>query len=274
MRLTPSSPARTRVEGTRSPTRRAPRGRGGAQPVGQLGRERGRRRPVERERELRRQARARVASWSRTEVAVRGCHCGADDGRRDRATALPHRPLHRPPPPRPPARRPRRAARRARRGPRRARRPRRRRRARRAARPCTRGSARRSTCTAPAARRACAATSRCASPSRSSTGWSTPGAGSRQSANYRSAVVRGHARKVTDPDEALAAMRALVTPGRARARRTTPTRRAARRWPRRRSWRSTSPRPASRRAPGRRVTATPSPRATTGGRASSASRCA
>jgi nitroimidazol reductase NimA-like FMN-containing flavoprotein (pyridoxamine 5'-phosphate oxidase superfamily) len=31
-----------------------------------------------------------------------------------------------------------------------------------------------------------------------------------QSANYRSAVVRGHARKVTDPDEALAAMRALV----------------------------------------------------------------
>jgi uncharacterized protein len=32
-----------------------------------------------------------------------------------------------------------------------------------------------------------------------------------QSANYRSAVVRGHARKVTDPDEALTAMRALVT---------------------------------------------------------------
>lgn len=30
------------------------------------------------------------------------------------------------------------------------------------------------------------------------------------SANYRSAVVRGHARRVTDPDEALAALRALV----------------------------------------------------------------
>lgn len=30
------------------------------------------------------------------------------------------------------------------------------------------------------------------------------------SANYRSAVVRGHARKVTDPDEAMTALRALV----------------------------------------------------------------
>jgi uncharacterized protein len=32
-----------------------------------------------------------------------------------------------------------------------------------------------------------------------------------QSANYRSAVVRGHARPVTDPDEAMVVLRALVT---------------------------------------------------------------